>query len=62
MNQDFSIRILPEQAASEQTIKEFLIKEKALSPESIWGIRILRRSIDARQGHDCNNAGDQGSR
>jgi uncharacterized protein len=49
MNQDFSIRILPEQAASEQTIKEFLINEKALSPESIWGIRILRRSIDARQ-------------
>jgi len=49
MIQDFSLRILPEQAVSEQTIKQAVIREKALSSESIWGLRILKRSIDARQ-------------
>lgn len=49
MIQEISLHILPEQASSEQTIKHILIQEKALTPESIWGLRIIKRSIDARQ-------------
>lgn len=49
MIQEFDIRILSEQAASEQSIKEYLVREKALTAADIFGLRILRRSIDARQ-------------
>jgi uncharacterized FAD-dependent dehydrogenase len=49
MIQDFSLHVLPHQASDTETIKHILILEKALSLESIWGLRILKRSIDARQ-------------
>ena len=46
MTQEIDIRILPEQAASEQGIKAFLRSAKGLEADSV---RVLRRSIDARQ-------------
>ena len=49
MIQEFDVRILPEQAASEQSIKKYLVREKALIADEIQDIHILRRSIDARQ-------------
>jgi len=49
MTQEFDLRILPEQAANEQTIRKILVRDKGVSPESYCGLRILKRSIDARQ-------------
>lgn len=49
MIQELQIRILPEQAASEQGIKKFLVNEKGLDERHIHHVRILKRSIDARQ-------------
>ncbi|MCD7902006.1 MAG: FAD-binding protein [Bacteroides sp.] len=49
MIQDFQIRILPEQAANESSITQYLITEKGLTSKEINAIRVLRRSIDARQ-------------
>lgn len=49
MTQEYQIRILPEQAASEQAIKQYIAHEKGLAHKDITAIRILKRSIDARQ-------------
>ena len=49
MIQEYQIRILPEQAASEEGIKQFLSKEKGLDVRTLNQVRILKRSIDARQ-------------
>ena len=49
MTQEFQIRVLPEQAASEQGIRQFLQDEKGLSAHEVKAVRVLKRSIDARQ-------------
>ena len=49
MIQEYQIRILPEQAANEEGIKQFLSKEKGLDVRTLNQVRILKRSIDARQ-------------
>jgi len=49
MIQEYQIRILPQQAASEQSIKEYISKEKGFDIRTITHIRVLKRSIDARQ-------------
>ena len=49
MIQEFQLRILPEQAASEQSIKQYISREKGISLDNITAIRTLKRSIDARQ-------------
>jgi len=49
MIQDIDLRILPEQAANESSIQKILVRDKGVSPESFQGMRILKRSIDARQ-------------
>ena len=49
MIQEYQIRILPEQAASEEGIKRYLAKEKGLDVRTLNQVRILKRSIDARQ-------------
>lgn len=49
MIQEFQIRILPEQAASEEGIKRYLAKEKGLDVRTLNQVRVLKRSIDARQ-------------
>ncbi len=49
MIQEYQIRILPEQAASEEGIKHYLAKEKGLDVRTLNQVRVLKRSIDARQ-------------
>lgn len=49
MIQEYQIRILPEQAAYEEGIKRFLAKEKGLDARTLNKVRVLKRSIDARQ-------------
>ena len=41
MIQEYQIRVLPEQAANEQNIKQYLHREKGLDMKSISHIRIL---------------------
>ena len=49
MIQEYQIRVLPEQAANEQSIKLFISKDKGIDARTIKAIRVLKRSIDARQ-------------
>ena len=49
MTYEFQIRVLPEQAASEQAIADYISREKGLNRLSINHVRVLKRSIDARQ-------------
>lgn len=49
MIQEYQLRILPEIAANEQRLKEYLSKEKGLNLKNITATRIQKRSIDARQ-------------
>lgn len=49
MTQEFQIRVLPEVAASEQGIKRFLQEEKGIAAASVKAVRVLKKSIDARQ-------------
>ena len=49
MIQEYQIRILPEQAASEEGIKRYLSREKGLDVRTLNQVRVLKRSIDARQ-------------
>jgi uncharacterized FAD-dependent dehydrogenase len=49
MIQEYQLRILPEQAANEQVLKQYIAREKGVKPDTIYAIRILKRSIDARQ-------------
>ena len=49
MIQEYQLRLLPEIAASEQRLKEYLSAEKGIDLRSINAARILKRSIDARQ-------------
>ena len=49
MIEEYQIRILPEQAASEEGIKRYLAKEKGVDVRTLNQVRVLKRSIDARQ-------------
>jgi len=49
MTQEIQLRILPEQAASEQTIANYIAREKGIDLRTINHVRVLKRSIDARQ-------------
>ncbi len=49
MTHEYQLRILPEQAASEQSLKQYISREKGLDIRTINAIRTLKRSIDARQ-------------
>lgn len=49
MIKEISIRILPQQAATENGIKDFLGREYALNKNEIQAVRILKHSIDARK-------------
>lgn len=44
---EYQLRVLPQTAASEQSLKKYLAAEKGL--DKVNAIRIVRRSIDARQ-------------
>ena len=49
MIQEFQLRVLPEQAANEQNILRFLQTDRGLNPREVRHVRVLKRSIDARQ-------------
>ena len=49
MIEEYQIRILPEQAANEEGIKRYLSKEKGIDVRTLNQVRVLKRSIDARQ-------------
>ncbi|MBP5259557.1 MAG: FAD-binding protein [Paludibacteraceae bacterium] len=49
MVQEYDIRVLPPVAADEAKLIQFLMREKGLAASSVTGVRILRRSVDARQ-------------
>lgn len=49
MTNEYQIRVLPEIAAQEDRLKRYLSDEYGLKEKDIMGVRILKRSIDARQ-------------
>lgn len=49
MVSEYQLRLLPQQAANETTIKEYVSREKGLDVRTISHVRVLKRSIDARQ-------------
>lgn len=49
MIKEIQTRVLPVQAASEQNIKEFVARDQGIDIRTINAVRVLRKSIDARQ-------------
>ena len=49
MISEYQFRVLPRVAANEQSLKAYIADEKGLDASAITHLRILRRSIDARQ-------------
>lgn len=49
MTEEYQIRVLPEVAVNEQGIKAFLQEDKGISIKDMTAVRVLKRSIDARQ-------------
>ena len=49
MINEYQLRVLPEVAAQQDRLRAFLADEHGLDARSITGIRILKRSVDARQ-------------
>ena len=49
MIKEYSIRVRPHQAVNEATIKDYLTHEEGLEMKSMTHVRVLKRSIDARQ-------------
>ena len=48
MTEEFQIRVLPQVAYNEANLKAYLAQEKGFDPETIYRVRVLKRSIDAR--------------
>ena len=49
MIREFQVRVLPAVAAQQECLVAYLAEEYGIDPQSVNGIRLLRRSIDARQ-------------
>ena len=49
MTNEYHIRVVPEVAAQEDRLKAYLADEQGIDVRTINGVRILKRSIDARQ-------------
>lgn len=49
MIKEFQLRILPQQAASEGELKKTIAEQQALDIKAMTAVRILKRSVDARQ-------------
>ena len=49
MIEEYQLRVLPQVAATESLLKDYLQKEKGIDARSVRHIRTLKRSIDARQ-------------
>lgn len=48
MTYEYQIRVLPQQAANEATLREFISRDKGLDARTINHVRVLKKSIDAR--------------
>lgn len=46
---EYQVRVLPHEAANEQSLKRYVAQTKGLDVRTINAVRVLRRSIDARQ-------------
>ena len=49
MTYDYQLRVLPQVAASNDALRSYVGQEKGIADQSLKGLRILKRSIDARQ-------------
>ena len=49
MTNEYQLRLLPHQASSEQSIAEYVAKDKGLDVRTITAVRVLKKSVDARQ-------------
>ena len=49
MIKELQLRILPEEAVNEQSLRQVVARETGEAPKNIWAVRVLKRSIDARQ-------------
>ena len=49
MTYDYQLRVLPQVAASDAALRDYICEEKGIALESLKAVRILKRSIDARQ-------------
>ncbi len=49
MTNEYQIRVVPEVAAQEDRLKSWIADEQGIDVRTIYGVRILKRSIDARQ-------------
>lgn len=49
MINEYQLRVIPEIAGSEQQLKAFIVADKGLRANEVTAVRILKRSIDARQ-------------
>ena len=49
MTQEYQIRVLPQVAYTEENIKQYIAEEKGLDVRTLYQVRVLKRSIDARQ-------------
>ena len=49
MIQEYQLRLVPEEAADEHRIVDYLAREKGLNAKDVTATRVLKRSIDARQ-------------
>ena len=49
MTNEYQIRVTPEVAAQEDRLKMWIAEEQGIDVRTVYGIRILKRSIDARQ-------------
>ena len=49
MIEEYQLRVLPQVAYKEENIKQYLAKEKGLDVRTLQHIRVLKKSVDARQ-------------
>jgi uncharacterized FAD-dependent dehydrogenase len=49
MKQQIALRLTPEQASREENYRKFVAEKMGVAPAKITGMRVVRRSIDARQ-------------
>lgn len=49
MTYEYDLRVLPQVAADEQSLRKYIAEEKGQDSRTITHLRILRKSIDARQ-------------
>ena len=49
MTQEYQVRVSPQVASQEEQIKRYIAEEYGFDVRTVTGVRILKRSIDARQ-------------